>query len=70
MNYGECPYCNDLIGFFEPEKLSTFAKVECESCGKDVWYFFSSVNPTAWTVEDFEKEFIVDSENRTIEKRV
>jgi hypothetical protein len=39
MNYGDCPYCNQFLGFFEvPEITPAYCKVECESCGKEVWY--------------------------------
>jgi hypothetical protein len=67
MNFGDCPYCDGFIGMLAmPERTPAWAKVECESCGKDVWYKFSRVDPEAWTVEAFEKRFIVDEENRGI----
>jgi len=70
MNFGDCPYCNDFTGFFEvPEKTPAFAKVQCQSCGKEIWYRLSRIDPQSWTIEDFEKEFIIDHENHRIQER-
>lgn len=70
MNLGDCPYCDDFIGFLKvPDKCPAYAIVQCESCGKDIWYRFSRINPMAWTIEDFEKEFIIEKENRRITER-
>jgi len=67
MNFGDCPYCNDFTGFFKvPKKTPCYGKVECESCGKEIWYKFSRIAPESWTIEDFEKEFNVDHINRKI----
>ena len=67
MNFGDCPYCNDLIGFFEvPERTPAYSIVKCESCGKDIWYRFSRIDPQAWTIEDFEKEFIIELQDDEI----
>jgi len=70
MNFGDCPYCYDFIGFFEvPERTPAYSIVKCESCGKDIWYRFSRIDPQSWTIEDFEKEFIIDTENKKIVER-
>ena len=67
MNFGDCPYCDDFTGFFKvPEKTPCYAKVKCESCGKEIWYRFSRIDPEAWTIEDFEKEFKIDEETRQV----
>jgi hypothetical protein len=60
MNFGDCPYCNDFLGAFEvPDRTPAYAQVNCQSCGKKVWYRFSRINPMAWTIEDFEREYEV-----------
>ena len=70
MNFGDCPYCDGFIGFFEvPERTPAYAIVKCEWCGKDIWYKFSRIDPRAWTIEDFEKEFIIDTESKKIVER-
>ena len=67
MNFGACPYCDKFIGMFEvPDETPAFAKVQCERCGKDVWYRFSRIDPQAWRIEDFEREFTVDEATHTI----
>jgi transcription elongation factor Elf1 len=71
MNFGDCPYCNKFTGFFKvPDKTPCYAKVKCESCGKEIWYRFSRIDPMSWTIEDFEKEFDIDYENNKIEPKV
>ena len=67
MNCGDCPYCDGFTGFIEvPDKTPCYAIVECESCGKKIWYRLSKINPKSWTIEDFEKEFDIDEINRKI----
>jgi len=71
MNFGDCPYCNGFTGLFAlPEKTPCYAKVKCESCGKEIWYRFSRIDPASWTVEDFEKEFIIDNKNGRITSKI
>lgn len=70
MNFGDCPYCNDFTGFHKvPDKTPCYAKVNCESCGKEFWYRLSRVDPKAWTIEDFENEFDIDYENMKVESK-
>ena len=67
MNFGNCPYCDGPIGMFGlPDKTPAYAIVQCRSCGKDVWYKFSRINPESWTIEDFEKNFSIDYKNKKI----
>ena len=71
MNLGDCPYCNEFLGLFEvPEKAPCYSVVNCQACRKDVWYRHSRIDPMAWTVEDFEKEFTIDYENNKIERMI
>jgi len=71
MNFGDCPYCDKFLGLLPcPDKTPAFAKIKCEHCGKEIWYRFSRVDPQAWRVEDFEKEFEVDDELKTIKEKL
>ena len=70
MNFGNCPYCDGFLGFFEvPSKTPAYTIVKCELCNKDVWYRLSRIDPKTWTIEGFEKEFIVDEKNGKIIER-
>lgn len=71
MNFGDCPYdgCSGTIWLSVPEKTPCFAEIECEKCKRPIWYKLSRLDPMAFTKEDFEKEFIVDRDARTIVKR-
>jgi hypothetical protein len=67
MNFGECPYCDKFLGLFDmPDSLPTYAKVRCDSCGKEVWYRFSKIAPCAWTVEEFERLFVFDEKTKQL----
>lgn len=70
VNFGDCPYENcDGVFFFEvPDKTPAFSKVLCDKCGRNVWYKFSRIDPKAWTEANFEKNFKIDYENKTIEE--
>jgi len=71
MNFGDCPYCDDFIGLLAiPEKTPAYAKVKCESCGKEVWYKFSRIDPESWTIEGFEMEFDIDDVSHKIIKKI
>ncbi len=60
MNFGACPYCDKFMGLLRvPEITPAYAKVKCQSCGRDVWYRFSRIDPEAWRVEDFERVYAV-----------
>jgi hypothetical protein len=71
MNFGDCPYDECSGTFFEPvpEKTPVWAKLACETCSRPVWYKFSRFDPEAWTVEDFDANFIVDEQTKSIRER-
>lgn len=70
MIFGDCPYCDkDHGGCGMPDVTPSFVPFNCESCGKKIWMLCSRVSSEAYTAEDFEKEYIVDEEKRTITKR-
>jgi len=67
MNFGACPYCDGFMGMFvTPDNTPVYTIVQCESCGRDVWYKLSRIDPMAWTVEGFLEEFDVDEDSMTI----
>lgn len=47
-------------------QLPLFQKIKTECCGKTIWLKHSRVDPTAWTDEDFRKEYDVDDEMKKI----
>lgn len=70
MNFGNCPYedCDGTLWLELPDRpLPCMCKHVCETCGRDVWYKLSRVDPEAFTVEEFDKTFVVA--NGKIEKR-
>lgn len=71
MNIGECPHadCKCVLALEVPARTPAYAIVQCDHCGRDVWYRFSRVDPEAWTPEQFEAEHIIDDAAKTITKR-
>lgn len=71
MNFGDCPYdgCSGFFSFAVPDKTPCYIEIACKTCLRPVWYRLSRIDPMAWTKEDFEKEFIVDREAKTIAER-
>lgn len=71
VNFGDCPYddCSGTIWLSVPERTPTYVEIDCEKCHRPIWYKLSRVEPIAWTKEDFEREFVVDRDARTIVKR-
>ncbi len=69
-NFGNRPYCGGFLGLFAvPEKTPCYSIVECSACGREVWYRHSRVDPCAWKIGDFEKEFWIDQKNKRIESK-
>jgi len=69
MTLGDCPYCDDFLGLLsipDEGKLPIYSQINCPSCERLIWYKFSRIDPMAWTIEDFEKEFKIDYDNRKI----
>ena len=71
MIIGECPYegCDGFHMIPIADKTPAFSKEKCETCGREYWLMHSRINPKAFTVEEFEKEYIVDDKTKTIERR-
>jgi hypothetical protein len=72
MNIGDCPYddCQGTLAIDTPDRTPAYALVQCDHCGRDIWYRFSRVDPKAWTLEQFEAEHVVDEVTMTIVPRV
>ena len=68
MNMGDCPYedCDGLICEPVPDHTPAYALFACETCGRDVWYKFSRVDPESWTREEFERLHTIDEATRQI----
>lgn len=72
MNFGECPYpdCEEILMVEVPERTPAYNFFDCEKCKRKIWYRFSRLDPMAYTVEDFEKQFEIDPINHTIVDKV
>ena len=70
MNFGTCPYCDDLMDFVEvPPNAPAWCKFTCNSCTKTVWRWLTRINPQAWKEEDFLETYEIDEENKRITVR-
>ena len=68
MIFGECPYCEEMMFNYMPEKSPAFQKTECEECGNTVWLLCSRIESYAYTVEDFLEKYSVDEETKEVRK--
>jgi len=69
MIFRECPNCNELIINHMPERTPAFTENTCEHCKKPYWMKYSRLDPVAYTVDNFLKEFDVNAESKTIKLR-
>ena len=71
MNFGECPYddCDAMLMFEVPDQSPKFGMVQCHQCRRKLWYLFSRLDPQAWTLDEFEKNFVVDEATKTVKRR-
>jgi len=71
MIIGECPYedCNGSLWIPIAEKCPAFQKHECEDCHRTIWTYHSRLDPKSYTEDGFKEEWIVDEENKSVEKR-
>ncbi len=70
MIIGDCPYCNEIVTNAMPDSSPAFCKPTCDSCGKNYWLLCSRIESQAYTIENFEKEYNVDEETKSIKKIV
>ena len=69
MITGGCPYCSEIVFNTMPDKTPAYSIQFCNSCNKDYWMLHSRLESIAYTIEAFNKEYIVDYKNKTIIKR-
>ena len=71
MITGGCPYddCNNSHLIPIADKCPAFEKIKCEGCGKFFWMYHSRLDPIAYTEAGFNKEFIIDEETKSVERR-
>ena len=71
MNIGTCPHdgCDEIFMLEVPEQTPAYALIDCDGCGRKVWYRFSRINPQAWTQEAFEATHDVDHETHKIAEK-
>ena len=69
MIFGGCPYCDRAVVNYMPDESPKFAKPTCEHCGKQYWLLCSRIESTAFTVEDFNKDYVVNEETKEIVER-
>jgi len=62
MNFGECPYddCSGLLMLEVPRQTPAYVKLDCDDCGRAVWYRLSRVDPDCWTEVEFLRRYSVD----------
>lgn len=70
MIFGECPYCDSDVINYMPDKTPVYAQCTCENCNKIYWMKFSRIDSEAYTIEDFNEKYIVDTENKTINEKI
>ena len=68
MIIGECPYCDHSNMTECAPVCPAFSKETCAGCDKSYWLLHSRIDPMAYSVEDFEKEYRVNDETKTLEK--
>jgi hypothetical protein len=71
-NMGDCPYddCDGFLMLAVPERTPAYARVECPTCRRPVWYRFSRIDPEAWTEADFLATHEVDAATKTVRPEV
>jgi hypothetical protein len=70
MIFGDCPYCDAMVCNSMTKQSPAFFESVCEHCGKTYWVYATRLGEClAYTQEDFDKEYIKDVANKTIEKR-
>ena len=72
MQDGECPYadCDDYQLRLLPDvALPKFSKEKCPGCNRMIWLFYSRVEPQAFTPEEFEREYILDEDTKSVKRR-
>ncbi len=66
MITGECPYCDRVITNAMPDKSPAFLKGVCPNCKKDYWLKASRIQSTAYTEEEFFRNYEIDEKTRSI----
>lgn len=66
---GDYPCCGELLCLSCPEKTPAFLPENCPNCGKKVWHYLSRLDPCSYTEEEFNAEFEVNEEEKSIKKR-
>ena len=71
MNLGNCPYddCDGFMMLEVPERTPCYAEVDCDDCGRVVWYRFSRIDPEAWTEAGFLATHGIDRETGRVVRR-
>jgi hypothetical protein len=70
MIFGECPYEKCNHPFTTPMgKSPMWEKHVCEKCKNVIWTLHSRMRPLSYTERDFNKEYIIDEETKTIDRR-
>jgi hypothetical protein len=69
MITGGCPYCDALVINYMPDRTPTAARRRCETCGKEYWMYYSRLDPTAYTLNGFAEEFVIDESTKSVTRR-
>lgn len=70
MIFGGCPYedCRELFTTALAERPPVFQKIECKKCGRCFMVLHSRIDPIGYTMEDFNKMYVVDEATKSIQK--
>lgn len=52
-----------------PDKTPVYFREECPNCKTPVWHCLSRIDPKTYLEPDFLREFEIDAETKTINKR-
>lgn len=69
MQIGECPHdgCDDVQMRRLPDRpLPALSKETCPGCGGDIWLYYSRVDPSAFTPEQFAEHFEINEATKSV----
>lgn len=71
MIFGDCVYCGETTINSMPDETPALNKIKCEKCEESYWQFASrSEGCESYTEEAVWKEFDIDIEGHTFERKV
>ena len=69
MIIGSYPCCDGPLFLSMPDEAPCWGKGPCEHCGSMVWHWLSRIDPTSYTQEQFDAEFVVDEDLTQVRRK-